>query len=218
MLTLPQTKVIDSTLSNIDREGFMGTRLCVSSATICMSVFALSAVLTTGLAKEPAPAESEIVKKLQRFDQLDFDAFSKQDWKLFDEIHCPDVVVIMPDGHEIHGIQPHREDIASMFESMPDLRVTSHPVSFGTETWTSSTPGRRTSADTLKPGEWTSTIGVMEGTFTKPMKIGDNTIAPNGKKLKLQVVTLAHWQNGCIAQENLFWDNAAYMQQLGIQP
>jgi hypothetical protein len=58
----------------------------------------------------------------------------------------------------------------------------------------------------------------MEGTFTKPMKIGDKTIAPNGNKLKMQVVTLAHWKNGCIAEENLFWDNATCMQQLGIRP
>lgn len=106
-------------------------------------------------------AQSEILKRPQRFDRLDSDAFSNQDWKLFDEIHCPDVVVSMPDGHEIHGIAIHREDIASMFESMPDLRVTSRPVSFGTETWTSSTPERRTSADALKPSEWTSTICIL---------------------------------------------------------
>jgi len=51
-----------------------------------------------------------------------------------------------------------------MFESMPDLRVTSRPVNFGTETWTSSTPERRTSADTLKPGEWTLTICILPPT------------------------------------------------------
>jgi hypothetical protein len=49
-------------------------------------------------------AQSEILKRPQRFDRLDFDVFSNQDWKLFDEIHCPDVVVSMPDGNEIHGI------------------------------------------------------------------------------------------------------------------
>jgi hypothetical protein len=55
--------------------------------------------------QKPVPdAQSEILKRPQRFDRLDFDVFSNQDWKLFDEIHCPDVVVSMPDGNEIHGI------------------------------------------------------------------------------------------------------------------
>lgn len=44
--------------------------------------------------QKPVPdAQSEILKRPQRFDRLDFDVFSNQDWKLFDEIHCPDVVV-----------------------------------------------------------------------------------------------------------------------------
>jgi predicted ester cyclase len=57
----------------------------------------------------------------------------------------------------------------------------------------------------------------MEGTFTKPWPMGGKVIPPTGNKLKLTAVTLARWQNGCIAEEQLFWDNAAYMQQLGIK-
>lgn len=165
-----------------------------------------------------ADAQANVTKHMQRFDQLDFDAFSKQDWKLFDEIHCPDVVVTYPDGHETHGIKKHQEDIAAMFVSTPDMRVSAHPVSFGSKVWASLTPDRRTSSQTLTPGEWTATVGVLEATFTQPMKMGDKTIQPTGKKLKLPMATIAHWKNGCIAEELLFWDNASYMQQLGIGP
>jgi ketosteroid isomerase-like protein len=166
----------------------------------------------------PEDTQANVTKRLERFDQLDFDAFSKQDWKLFTEIHCPNVVVTFPDGHQTHGIKKHTEDMVAMFVPMPDLRITEHSVSFGSDVWARSTPTRRTSAQSLTPGEWTSTVGIMEGTFTKPMTMGDKTIQPTGKKLKLTMATVAHWKNGCIAEENLFWDNLTYLQQLGINP
>jgi ketosteroid isomerase-like protein len=181
----------------------------LGTITIALSLTAMSA---------SAGPQADVVMRMQRFDQLDFDAFSKQDWKLFDEIHCPDVVVSFPDGNQTHGIKKHQEDMVAMFGPTPDLRITAHPVSFGADEWSAATPDQRTSAKTLVPGEWTSTIGIMEGTFTQPMKIGDKVIQPTGKKLKIPMSTVAHWKNGCIAEEMLFWDNAAYMQQLGIVP
>lgn len=91
-----------------------------------------------------------------------------------------------------------------MFVSTPDMRVSAHPVSFGSKVWASLTPDKRTSSQTLTPGEWTATVGVLEATFTKPMKMGDKTIQPTGRKLKLPMATVAHWKNGCIAEELLF--------------
>ncbi len=34
-------------------------------------------------------------------------------------------------------------------------------------------------------------------------------------KVKMPMVTIARWENGCIAEEHLFWDNAEYMKPLG---
>jgi hypothetical protein len=66
-------------------------------------------------------------------------------------------------------------------------------------------------------GEWTSVIGVMEGTFTKPMPVGDGkTIPPTGKAFKISMATVGRWQNGVMAEEYLFWDNQVYMKQLGV--
>ena len=185
-----------------------------------MPIVALLVAGTLAGSAQAAPPEvsPKVLKLLQRFDQNDFDAYSKQDWKLFSEIHCQDVAVTFPDGHVTHGIVKHVEDMKQMFIATPDMRVSSHPISFGAEQWaTSLTAEKRTSPETLVAGDWTATVGVLEATFTKPMKIGDKTVAPNGKKLKLQIV-VTHWKNGCIAEELLFWDNAAYMQQLGLQP
>jgi hypothetical protein len=108
--------------------------------------------------------------------------------------------------------------MVAMFVTMPDLRIIEHSVSFGSDVWAKSTPVKRTSAQSLTPGEWTSTVGTMEGTFTKPMTMRDKTIQPTGKKLKLTMATVAHWKNGCIAEENLFWNNLTYLQQLGVNP
>ncbi len=175
------------------------------------------ALLALGGDAAMAQEQDTTIATLVRFDQLDFDAFSKQDWTLFNQIHCADVKVVLPDGRETRGIKQHQSDMAALFVGTPDLRVSAHPVSFSASEWVSTTPDTRTSAARLKRGRWTATTIVMEGTFTKPWPMGGKVIPPTGNKLKLTAVTFARWENGCIAEEQLFWDNAAYMQQLGIK-
>lgn len=139
-----------------------------------------------------------IKKRLRVFDELDFKVFSGQDWKHLDRSHSQDVRVIWPDGHDTHGIEKHIQDLSGMFVAMPDMRVSAHPVSFGAD-------------------DWTATIGVMEGTFTDPMAMPDGSVVqPTGKKLNMQMSTIAHWKDDKIIEEYLFWDNATFMRQLGI--
>ena len=59
-------------------------------------------------------------------------------------------------------------------------------------------------------------IGVLEGTFSKPMPIGGGkTIAPTGKPFKLTMATIGHWTKaGVMDEEYLFWDNADFMKQM----
>lgn len=182
-------------------------------------VVSVIAALLVAAAAVVASAQDQktTVDTLARFDQLDFDAFTKQDWTVFNQIHCNDVKVVFPDGRETRGIKQHQTDIAGMFVATPDMRVSAHPVSFSASEWASTTPESRAAAAGLKPGRWTATVGTLEATFTKPWPMGGKTIQPTGNKLKLPMVTLARWEKGCIAEELLFWDNAAYMQQLGIK-
>jgi SnoaL-like polyketide cyclase len=152
-------------------------------------------------AAEPPGSESEVVQaNLKRFDQLDFDACShRKDMDLFRRLHCTDVKVVFPDGRVTHGIPAHIDDINNiLFNGTPDSRVTSHPISFGS-------------------GEWTVATGVLEATFSEPMKLPDGTsIPPTGKKVRISMATIAKWKDGCISEEHLFWDNAEYMKQLGL--
>jgi SnoaL-like polyketide cyclase len=104
-----------------------------------------------------------------------------------------------PDGHTTKGLKKHTEDLKAMFVYAPDTKITEHSVKIGS-------------------GEWTSVIGVMKGTFTKPMPVaGGKTVAPTGKSFKLTMCTVGHWTKaGVMDQEYLFWDNATFMKQLGI--
>lgn len=59
----------------------------------------------------------------------------------------------------------------------------------------------------------------MEGTFSKPMNLGGGkVIAPTGKTFKLTMNTVAHWKDGVMQEEYLFWDNAGLMAQIGVGP
>lgn len=160
----------------------------------------VAAVPSASVAAEPKSEKEQVQANLQRFDQLDFDAYSRRkDMKLFREIHCPDVKVVFPDGRTTLGIDQHVDDVNNgLFNGTPDSRITAHPISF-------------------ESGDWTATTGVLEATFAEPMKLADGkSIAPTGKKVKMPMATIARWKSGCIAEEHLFWDNAEYMKQLGL--
>ena len=149
--------------------------------------------------REYEQAEQLAAEHLAKFDDLDYNVFSNQDWVRLHESHSDDVLVHWPDGHDARGLKRHIDDLSAMFVYAPDTRIKQHPVK-------------------IAQGDWTSVIGVMEGTFTKPMKTPDGkTIAPTGKSFRLPMCTVGHWnRNGVMDEEYLFWDNQTYMRQLGI--
>jgi SnoaL-like polyketide cyclase len=143
-------------------------------------------------------AEKAVSAHITTFDTLDFDVFTHQKWDRLQESHSKDIVVHWPDGHQTQGIERHIEDLKAMFVYAPDTRIETHPVKFGA-------------------GDWTGVIGVMEGTFTKPMPMPNGkSIPPTGKAFKLEMCTVGHWKDGVMDEEFLFWDNLTYMRQLGL--
>jgi predicted ester cyclase len=178
-------------------------------AALRIATAALGLILVTvgmaGSAPGSRLARYEAAEKLSKsylakFDDLDFNVFSNQQWDRLHESHANDITVYWPDGHATHGIEKHIEDLKAMFVYAPDTRIKVHPVK-------------------VASGEWTSVIGEMEGTFTKPMPAGEGkTIAPTGKAFKIRMCTVGHWKNGVMDEEYLFWDNKTYMQQLGVAP
>ncbi|MHB0962731.1 MAG: ester cyclase [Gemmatimonadaceae bacterium] len=150
----------------------------------------------------PAPAHERQPKSVERnlktFDILDFEVFSNQRWDRFPESHAADIVVTWPDGHETVGLERHLADLKEMFVYAPDITIKSHPIRFGS-------------------GSWTAATGVMTGTFTKPMPIGGGKfIEPTGKRFAISMATIGHWKNGTMDHEWLFWDSGDFMRQLGL--
>ena len=173
------------------------------SVALVSGVVAFVAVVA-GLAAKAADPKTDandiVAARMQKFDELDYEGFSKQNWDVFHKTHTDDVVVVWPDGHETHGFDKHIEDMKYMFSYAPDTRITAHPVKVGS-------------------GEWTAVVGEMTGTFTKPMVLPDGkTIQPTGKAFKLQMSTFAHWKGDKFDREILFWDNQTFMKQIGLAP
>ena len=56
----------------------------------------------------------------------------------------------------------------------------------------------------------------LTGTHSGPLTLGGRTIQPTGKSYSIPMCTVGHWKNGVMAEEWLYWDNAAFMRQIGI--
>lgn len=147
--------------------------------------------------EELAAANEVISKNLATFDTLDYTVFSNRDWKRLHESHAKDILVHFPDGHTEKGIEQHIKTLDAMFVYAPDTRIKEHPIKIGN-------------------GNITAVMGYMEGTFTEPMPLGDETfIQPTGKKFKLPMATIGIWkEDGTMSEEYLFWDNKSYMDQI----
>ncbi len=170
------------------------------------AIVAAAALLITAL---PASAQNKTLEhykqaeriaaeRLETFDTLDFDVFTNQKWDRLKESHHEDIVVHWPDGRITKGILPHIEDLKQMFIYAPDTRIREHPIR-------------------IAQGDWTSVVGILEGTFTKPMPLaGGKVVQPTGKAFKLRMATVGRWQGGVMVEEFLFWDNATFMRQIGL--
>jgi hypothetical protein len=147
---------------------------------------------------QQAPDRDSIAEHLRIFEELDFEAYSKQNWNKFSESHADDILVTYPDGHQTKGLKDHVDELKPQFVFAPDTKIVAHPIKFGTD-------------------EWTCVTGVMTGTFTKPMPTPDGkSIPPTGKSFKINMVTIGQWKNGKMIAESFFWDNLDFMKQIGV--
>jgi predicted ester cyclase len=183
----------------------MNTRTTLATAIVALFGFAACIAHAQSTAENPttpAPKAERQAPKVERnlkvFDTLDFDVFSNQKWDRLHESHADDIVVTWPDGHETKGIGKHTEDLKALFVFAPDIKIKTHPIRFGS-------------------GSWTTATGVMTGTFTQPMPLPDGkSIPPTGKRFAIGMATIGHWKNGKMDHEWLFWDNQDFMNQIGL--
>jgi hypothetical protein len=173
--------------------------------TLTLAVVAAASLTTAVLADDAADlqryreAEKLGQKHIATFDTLDFDVFTNQNWDRLKESHSKDVKVHWPDGRVTEGIDKHIDDLKYLFSFAPDTRILEHPIK-------------------LHQGEWTSVVGFMEGTFSKPMKLADGKeITPTNKPYRIRMATVSHWgPDGTMTEEYLFWDNQDFNKQIGL--
>lgn len=148
---------------------------------------------------ETAAAGHTIEQKanLANFDDLDFRVYSSQKWDEFPKSHAPDIIVHYPDGSTTTGLPQHLEKLKPQFAFAPDTEIKEHPIR-------------------LADRNYTAVQGIMTGTFSKPMDLGNGKVLqPTGKSFSLPMFTVGRWENGLMKEEWLFWDNAAFMTQIG---
>ncbi|WP_340820750.1 ester cyclase [Methanolobus sp. WCC4] len=129
------------------------------------------------------------------------DAWNAQDWDTFDKRHADDTAVYWPGQDEpTRGIKAHREEAIEFYKTFPDNHVENRPYKtlFG-------------------QGDWTCSVAVFTGTMKGPMKTPDGgEIPPTNKSFKVDFCTVAHWKDGQIVEEKLFYDLMSVMKQIGL--
>ena len=137
---------------------------------------------------------SDPEQNTQRMQTLD-DGWNAQDVDAVARFHKPDVVVYWPGQPPTRGMDDHRAEALAFFKTFPDQHLDNRPYRtlFGS-------------------GDWTCSIAHFTGTMQGPM--GDHP--PTGKSFDVDFCTVAHWDNGQITQEYLFYDLVTFMKQIGL--
>ena len=90
--------------------------------------------------------------------------------------------------------------VRRIFKTFPDNHLINHPYKVE-----------------IAQGEWTCTVADFTGTMRGPMKGSDGKlIAPTNKKFHIEFCMVAHWKNGEIIEEKLFYDLVGLLKQIGV--
>ena len=140
-----------------------------------------------------------VEENLRLFQTLD-DAWNSKDWETFKNRHAENVAVYWPGQPEpTRGRQAHHAESVEFFKAF-DNRLDNHPyrILFG-------------------HGDYTCSVARWTGTNIGPFMGPDGRMVPaTNRKLELDFCTVAHWKNGEIIEEYLFYDRAGLLKQLGI--
>ena len=137
---------------------------------------------------------------LQLMKTLD-DAWNTQDWDTFSKRHAEHVHVYWPGQPEpTKGIKSHKEEAIQFFKTFPDNHIENDPYMV-----------------LFAQGDWTCSIAKFTGTMKGPMKgLDGKTIPPTNKRFEIEFCTVAHWKNGQILEEKLFYDLVGMLRQIGV--
>jgi predicted ester cyclase len=129
------------------------------------------------------------------------DAWNSQDWDTFSKRHAETAEIYWPGKPQpTRGKKDHKDESMEFFKAFPDNHIDNDPykILFG-------------------QADWTCSVANFTGTFKGPMKgLDGKTIEPTNKKFQIEFCTVAHWKNGEIVEEKLFYDLVGMMKQIGV--
>lgn len=146
--------------------------------------------------------DTDKAEKNIRLQRIIIDGMNARDWDIFDKHHAEEVIVRYPGGvPPTIGRVPHRKENEDLYKAFPDNYIQGNPFKalFG-------------------QGDWTCAINEFTGTHTGPLVgLGGKIIPPTNKKVKFDIITIAHWNNrGEILEEDIFYDQVGVYRQLGL--
>jgi hypothetical protein len=144
-------------------------------------------------------AQQTIERNLELMQTLD-DAWNTQNWEVFRKRHTRDVAVHWPgQPTPTRGRDPHQTESEAFFKTFPDNHIDNRPYKtlFGY-------------------GDWTCSVANFTGTMKGPLTMPDgSSLPPTNKRFQVEFCTVAHWKDGEITDERLFYDQGSLMAQIG---
>jgi len=132
------------------------------------------------------------------------DAWNSQDWDTFLKRHAENTVVTWMGKNSVatKGRESHKQESIEFFKTFSDNHIDNRPYKV-----------------LIGQGDWTCSVARFTGTMKGPMTGPDGKIIPpTNKKFEIEFCTVAHWVNGEIVEEKLFYDLAELMRQIGLMP
>ncbi len=158
---------------------------------VCLAVLFLLMVFTQGYAQKPKLDLKKVADKIIK-------TMKSSDPVAVTNLYAPDAVMIQADlSSPMHGREALLEYYKGMYKAVPDFKVDFSVVAF--------------SSDTIV------FEGVGSGTFTGPLATPEGEVAPTGNKVSFKVAFIAKISpDGLIAEDRSYFDNLAFMKQLGL--
>ena len=138
-------------------------------------------------------------ENLQRMKTLE-DAWNVQNWEVFRKRHSADTSVHWPEQpNPTRGREAHQAESEAFFRSIEN-QLENNPYRV-----------------MIASGDWTCTIAKWKGKMVGSWTGLDGQVhPPTGKTFELEFCTVAHWKDGEIVEENLFYDQVGFLRQIGV--
>lgn len=161
------------------------------SCVVCLAVVFLLMAFTQGYAQKPKLDLKKVADKI-------IETMKSSDPVAVTNLYAPDAVMIQSDvSSPVRGREALLEYYKAMYKAMPDFKADLSVVAF--------------SADTIV----FEVVGA--GTFTAPLATPEGEVPPTGKKISFKAAFLAKISpDGLIAEDRSYFDNLAFMKQLGV--